>query len=335
MERSKRWQLGPVLTPDLTESIALAEAYAGTVREKRHISEAVQSIAKISQTFPHLKRCDGRRVLLERATPELSEEGLKQLLQDKNFDLSLLLPHFEVIKVFSRPAKTQAQATEGSRLWPMNFHPDKLIENVLSGSAFSDKALESIGECMDVVVRASESARGVEECGGSCMIVDATSQQVLALSAASTNEHPMWHASMLAIDLVAHFQGRGAWDLRKEKVPVTLGKRKFDEGGALFYPESLGELGLPKALAIEPEAKRSKGKGRDSRDDRPYLCTGYWALLSEEPCSLCAMALLHSRVSKIFYARENTGFGVLGSRAILHSLAGLNHRYQVWKARKE
>ncbi|EFH63627.1 hypothetical protein ARALYDRAFT_894978 [Arabidopsis lyrata subsp. lyrata] len=38
---------------------------------------------------------------------------------------------------------------------------------------------------------------------------------------------------------------------------------------------------------------------RDPSIERPYLCTGYDIFLMLEPCTMCAMALVHQRIKRI------------------------------------
>ncbi|KAL3538539.1 hypothetical protein ACH5RR_001905 [Cinchona calisaya] len=45
----------------------------------------------------------------------------------------------------------------------------------------------------------------------------------------------------------------------------------------------------------------------------PYLCMGYDIYLVWEPCTMCAMALVHQRVERIFYALPNPNSAALGS----------------------
>nr|XP_043616567.1 tRNA-specific adenosine deaminase TAD3 [Erigeron canadensis] len=64
---------------------------------------------------------------------------------------------------------------------------------------------------------------------------------------------------------------------------------------------------------------------------RPYLCTGYDIYLMWEPCTMCAMALVHQRVKRIFYAFPNPNAGALGSVHRLQGEKSLNHHYAVFK----
>ncbi|KAK6940377.1 Cytidine and deoxycytidylate deaminase domain [Dillenia turbinata] len=64
---------------------------------------------------------------------------------------------------------------------------------------------------------------------------------------------------------------------------------------------------------------------------RPYLCTGYDIYLVWEPCAMCAMALVHQRIRRIFYALPNPNAGALGSVHRLQGEKSLNHHYAVFR----
>lgn len=64
--------------------------------------------------------------------------------------------------------------------------------------------------------------------------------------------------------------------------------------------------------------------------DKAYLCTGYDCYVVGEPCVMCAMALVHSRVRRVIFAAADGRGGALGSRWALQSQKGLNHHYTVY-----
>lgn len=62
----------------------------------------------------------------------------------------------------------------------------------------------------------------------------------------------------------------------------------------------------------------------------PYLCTGYDVYLTDEPCIMCAMALVHSRARRIFFHKSNVK-GALKTLTKLHTIKALNHHYEVYQ----
>ncbi|KNC87596.1 hypothetical protein, variant [Sphaeroforma arctica JP610] len=60
------------------------------------------------------------------------------------------------------------------------------------------------------------------------------------------------------------------------------------------------------------------GRMTRSKPGEPYLCTGYDAYITKEPCIMCAMALVHSRVRRVFYGVSDKYIGGLGGRYSLH-----------------
>ncbi|WKY00614.1 hypothetical protein Q1695_014996 [Nippostrongylus brasiliensis] len=66
------------------------------------------------------------------------------------------------------------------------------------------------------------------------------------------------------------------------------------------------------------------------RRDDDYLATGCDVYLREEPCAMCAMALVHCRASKVFYSR-NTQNGVLAEgKWQIQFQPAINHHYNVF-----
>ncbi|CAI5457650.1 unnamed protein product [Closterium sp. Yama58-4] len=83
-------------------------------------------------------------------------------------------------------------------------------------------------------------------------------------------------------------------------------------------------LGDPARPAVSPNAPPCSAA-------RPYLCTGFDAFMLHEPCIMCAMALVHQRVRRVFYAIPNLQGGALGSCWKLHGVKSLNHHYEVFR----
>ena len=303
----------------------------------------------------YLKRCNGKRLLVGFVAPTDSSkveetnctdtyfstsEHLELLLEKHNFDMSIFENKFEIGEVPARPPKTKLQALNASKIWPINFHPDVTLERILDGTWFDSRDRRIIDRCMRLCIEAASlEASGNAECNGSAIIFDPTCGEIVAVAASQIHRHPMWHAAILAIDLVAGLRCSrtyGAYhQLAVVSPPVACSssggggsktrKRKYSIS-PLAYPFTLYDIVAPakETLAASPTSPKII--------DNQYLCTNYWVFLLCEPCPLCAMALLHSRVSDIFYACPNEYRGILGSRALLHTTSGLNHRFRVWNS---
>lgn len=125
------------------------------------------------------------------------------------------------------------------------------------------------------------------------VIVNPLNNEMLCCTSSEKSNHPLKHSVMLAIDLVAKLQG----------------------GIARYSSDSDNHLAkLPKHIL----------------GDNPYLCTGYYVYTTHEPCIMCAMALIHSRIKRVFYS-ISTEKGALGSIAKIHTIKSLNHHYEVFR----
>ncbi|KFK41563.1 hypothetical protein AALP_AA2G145300 [Arabis alpina] len=134
--------------------------------------------------------------------------------------------------------------------------------------------------------------------------------------------HPLRHASIVAIE------SSSARD-----------RYLFPNSSESFGPDhsQLSNAGSP--AKKQKTSSHSPDVQNDSREEtlgelsmeRPYLCTGYDIFLLWEPCTMCAMALVHQRIKRIFYAFPNPTAGGLGSVHRLQGERSLNHHYAVFR----
>ncbi|UKK01231.2 deaminase [Theileria orientalis] len=75
---------------------------------------------------------------------------------------------------------------------------------------------------------------------------------------------------------------------------------------------------------------KKTGETKNRKDFPDYLCTGCEVYLSHEPCCMCGMALLHSRISRVIYGIRNRNLGCFGSVWNLHNMVELNHRFRAF-----
>ncbi|CAM0950702.1 unnamed protein product [Alopecurus aequalis] len=142
--------------------------------------------------------------------------------------------------------------------------------------------------------------------------------------------HPLRHAAIVAIDNAA--------ERDRMLFPTSITERKSNGD-----VEDCSDDETAKRLKIVTKFKfelQDKEQSTDtaccsdlSERNRPYLCTGYDIYLVWEPCAMCAMALVHHRFKRIFYAFPNPIAGALGSVYRLHGEKSLNHHYSVFRVK--
>lgn len=206
-------------------------------------------------------------------------------------------------------------------------------------------------DCIDVMYCGGRRAEGGSDDDngsgkgeGCCGIaIDPRNNHIVAIGIVRCDLHPLMHCSMVLIDMVARSQNGGSWD----------GLINFDNTNCENDNKSLfnydGVNGKTKQLILKHfdnikfgaqiVLEKSEMASMVSSDltgiDNlskygPYLCTGYDVYLTYEPCIMCAMALVHSRVRRIFYNRP-TKNGALNTIAKLHTIKALNHHYEVYQ----
>ncbi|KAG2225301.1 hypothetical protein INT45_005545 [Circinella minor] len=132
-------------------------------------------------------------------------------------------------------------------------------------------------------------------------IVDPTDNRVIAEGGDTrhTSHHPLHHAVMNCIDAVAAIEKQ-----HRGNEAGSRPKRKVEE--------------------------ITEGPVEGGQTKTAYLCTGYDMYITHEPCAMCAMALVHSRIGRVFY-NIPTRTGCLGTLYKIHSHSSLNHHYRVFR----
>ena len=288
----------PVLAREYTRSVELEDVYVCKIEDKKATSRLVK---ELSTNYPltkllHLKRVRNVQNGAHLEIIVCTVEDAKGKLEDIRKIKALVPPQ---VKPVPRNAPlTRKQLNESAKYWPCNFHEDKYIAKLVNDELFSAKEKEAINERMRIAIGLAFEAPAKGELPIGAIVVDPSNGSVIAKS--HDHRHggnPLQHAAMLCIDRVGRTQGGGAWDT----------------------PTDTHNL----------ESTPSKGPKMGTSTE-PYLCTGYDMYITREPCVMCAMALVHSRVRRVFYGVPHID-GALGSKYSIHVQSGLNHHFEVFR----
>ncbi|XP_026232924.1 probable inactive tRNA-specific adenosine deaminase-like protein 3 [Anabas testudineus] len=307
------WVPYPVLSDEQSQEVGLIEAFAAPILDKKETSRLVRELNSVYPLsgLQHIKRvrvCQKEgsphplEVLVCRVSdaPDMKVISIDSLLPSDGVRCNGLGEPF-VVKVPARPPLTRPQFELASKHWPTSFHEDKQVTVALRGELFSPPQKAAMHAYMMSAVAAARAAKkmGMEPVGA--VVVDPSTERIIAVGHDCRADHPLHHAVMVCIDLVARSQGGGCYS--------------FDR-----YPACLTSL-TSDAFHNEPDTDASS---------QPYICTGYDLYVTREPCVMCAMALVHSRIGRVFYG-NTAADGALGTKFRVHSQKDLNHHFEVYR----
>ncbi|KAF6026203.1 ADAT3 [Bugula neritina] len=298
-----------VLSDSITQPITTDNFLAVEITNSKQTSHIIKVL---NEKYPlphhkHLRRVksvlvEGRKTLhvllcavADAADPTASCHHT--ILKDTGIPSEALAAESYHCQAASRQPVTRAQYDEACKLWPTFFHEDQELEKKLGLIAMS----EFDKKCMNLAYQLSNHGKGGFKCGA--VIADTDSQRVMGVGYSMSDAHPLKHSVMVAIDSVAHQQGGGAWS-------------------------STARITSQYCSEISPASPKAKKKKMETGREEDYICTGYTAYLTHEPCTMCAMSLLHSRIKHVHYEMA-TKSGALGSQYSLHYDPQLNHNFTV------
>ena len=141
--------------------------------------------------------------------------------------------------------------------------------------------------------------------------------------------NPLLDATLLCIEGVAS---------------IVRGENPFEAQNSNILSQSVSENSDEKSGSLELDSESSKVSGmdmdyppttiddiKDLLTEDQYLCTGLDLYVTVEPDLFASMALVHSRIRRVYYLRPCEYQGSLGTTRHIHSLSSLNHHFRVFK----
>jgi tRNA-specific adenosine deaminase 3 len=139
----------------------------------------------------------------------------------------------------------------------------------------------------------------------------------------TSTAHPLRHAAINVIRKLADYQASKYPAAPKSYLPIP---------GPSSDPAS--PTSTPPSTTVTPALAEPTQADPLAQNGTHYLLTNQTVFLTHEPCIMCSMALLHSRVKEVFYLYPMPKTGGCGSLTCLPQLKGVNHRFGIarWDA---
>ncbi|KAI6205613.1 CMP/dCMP-type deaminase domain-containing protein [Aphelenchoides besseyi] len=122
-----------------------------------------------------------------------------------------------------------------------------------------------------------------------------------------------------------------AMSLARSQDGCVITNSEFKELGKASGSQmsALAPLKHPFMRALDDLVHERRKATKRSADGEQYLATDCYAFVQNEPCAMCAMAMVHGRVRSVFFANPSTN-GAFVTNCQLHLKPNLNHHYDVF-----
>ncbi|KAF9151465.1 adenosine deaminase, tRNA-specific 3 [Linnemannia schmuckeri] len=354
--------LDQVLPEAEVRALETVGVYIATIEPKQtnQVIKFIRSKLPATQGLDHIKQirkttADDGAVKLDIVLCHelaLSAQDLDQLLEQAGLN-SLVNPRIHGVPKY--PPLTRDQFELWKAAWPTTFR-----EDTNRHPEISDQDEAAIMEHIQFVWDRAAKATSKGELPIAAMIVEPLTQKVMATSYDTriSTGHVLQHAVMNCVAAVAKRERDGCQSQSAEhyhRLPYSFGINTVT-ASSTAKEGAEAEVGRESAPSPTCGEKRKKnpanetnssasspgssvssllwegaGDTEDRRVKKAYLCTGYDVFLTHEPCVMCSMALVHSRVGRVFYTVPMAASGGLGSQHKIHSHPNLNHHFFVYR----
>jgi len=294
------WLIERMFSDEESKPLTFVSVYAGNLPDPKIASDCLKFTGAVYPLgeLNHLKR-----IKKDFATGQLSMiicEKSKATLEEIKASLEekkLNLNLYETMVSKFAPI-TRRQYDEWNVYWPSSYY-DSLKNKILSPK----ELVEIVNRMATVIARQEEAVKNNQPSEVS-MLVDSNGK-ILAESFDQRHLHPLKHSVICCIDNISLFQQ--ASTPSSSAASSKNRKRNISEISEISETDST----------------------------MPHLCNGLDLYTNIEPCVMCAMALVHSRIGRVFYLNKDPDFGGLGGRYKIHTQPGVNHHFDVFQLRKK
>ncbi|KIY44791.1 cytidine deaminase-like protein, partial [Fistulina hepatica ATCC 64428] len=299
-----------------TGMIFYFDAWAVDVSDPKQLSQVLgwlKSSGLETDELKHLKRVNKRDGII---SVLLSTSPLPP--SDISSDLSVTGPYS--VKVPTSAALTPISLAHKNALWPTVYAPRRKDEAAL----WTRGRVGWMWNAMKATIAGALWSQSTGElpiysfvCGGGDSLDIPEAVTFGAGDGRTSSNHPLRHAVLDVIRQIAEYRASAVEDTASSSNSVSA------EDTRDLVPDN----GFP---VLSPSPTPSSGSPQNGSN---YLLTSLTLFTTHEPCVMCSMALVHSRVKRVVYLYPMEKTGGCGGLTRLPSLPGINHRFQICKWR--
>ncbi|SCP05974.1 cytidine deaminase, putative [Plasmodium ovale] len=288
--------------------------------------------SQLHSSYDHLKRCkrsnEHVQILLG-VCANIPNDIRKQVILINNAeDITI-----KKVYVSKHAPMTRKQYVQWSEFWPLYFRKP------------TNELPQLTKEQKNMYIKFLNISINIGKQFGTCQsgCILTWDNKIIACSGDNVKNHPLQHAVILAIEEVA-YKLRHMWLIKKgvqltkdqfipwgtsnNRVPELSAQEISEQAGHVYSTSDKSVCGS----SVDTQVAEGCVKIATQVSMDQYLCTNYYAYLSHEPCFMCAMAMVHSRITCVIFDQVNKQNGALCSREKLHCVKALNHHFKVYKA---
>jgi tRNA-specific adenosine deaminase 3 len=202
-----------------------------------------------------------------------------------------------IVNVSTYLPENKSEFEEWGKIWPINFRPNELDKEREKGHNESDK-----NKCIKYMNLAKEDSKNCESVYNNLENMKGNFGAIIV----NPNNSKIVMTSFISLQHSLKMSG----DTIKNHPLLT-----------------------PTMLCIEGVSAIVRGEidGKGSLPDNFYVCSGLDLYLTEEPDVMSSMALVHSRIRRVYYNKVSSQHGALETFHQLHSIRSLNHKFRVFR----
>ncbi|KAL4488024.1 hypothetical protein ABPG72_009362 [Tetrahymena utriculariae] len=248
------------------------------------------------------------------------------------------------VEVAVNMPRTKEQFLQFNKYWPITYKVQQY--EIVQFNDFEQQEINQImRQCIDQAKQTYEKNNKFN----ACAIFDPNKKKILQFAVDETcrKQNSIKHCIMNIMKLFGeNYIVTAQQKAITEKVKVKQDEDMNDSSKEMVQNTSQQEKEKKDEDRLEEEEEEEekkkdkinvKRKSEESIEESLssyYYCTGLDVFIVQEPCIMCSMALIHSRVRRVYYSLKNPKqeqFGGLNDDLMINHMDSLNHSFLVFQ----